>query len=164
MIMGAVYYFAFSYNQTMEQRNKELKKLYGILLQLKSEMEYMCNPLPECFEKLAKNAEEPFKKWLQKMVKRMEENKEERFRDIWLEELLQLQKSSFLDKDDIESLLELSDKLGNADSSSQLKAIDYALLHIEGNRTLLEGEMKEKKKVVVTMSLFVGFMTLILFI
>lgn len=163
-IMGAVIYFAFSYNQTMELRNKELRKLYSILLQLKSEIEYMCNTLPECFLKLSKNEQEPFKGWLMSIVKRMEEEKEATFMEIWQEEFVPLLEKSALTKEDVEPLLELSDKLGNADSSSQIKAIDYALLHIEGNRTSLEGELTQKKKVVMTLSLFVGFMTLILFI
>lgn len=163
-IMGAAYYFAFSYNQAVDLRMKQLRKLYSIFLQLKSEIEYMYNTLPECFEKLAKNEMEPFKDWFTQLVMRMEENKEVIFKDVWQGELEHLYENSALEKEDIEPLYELSDKLGNADISSQLKAIDYALLHIEGRRITLEGEISQKKKVVVTMSLFVGFMTLILFI
>lgn len=163
-ILGAVSYFAHSYNQTLELRNIELRKLYSILLQLKSEIGYMCNTLPECFGKLADNEKEPFKSWLKHLVSQMEESEELIFCDIWKENLTFLHKSSALEKSDVEPLYELSDKLGCVDTKAQLKAIDYALLHIERNRTALEGEMNQKKKVVVTLSLFCGFMTLILLI
>ena len=62
----------------------------------------------------------------------------------------------------MEPLKELADKLGSADITVQLKSIDYVLLHIEQNRRELEGELKEKKKVVTSLSLFAGMLTLIL--
>ena len=96
------------------------------------------------------------------MAQRMEEKEKVSFADIWREELTHLYEESALGTEDIEPLKELSDKLGSMDITAQLKAIDYALLHIERNRSLLEEEMKQKKKVVVTLSLFCGFMTLIL--
>lgn len=164
LIMGAASYFAVSYNQTLERRIQELRKLYSILLQLKSEIQYMCNTLPECFLKLSENQKEPFESWMKQLLCKMEEDSELSFGDIWREELIKLQEKSALEKEDVEPLFELSDKLGNADVTAQLKAIDYALLHIERNRTTLEGEVTQKKKVVVTLSLFCGFMMLILFI
>lgn len=161
-VLGAAGYFAFNLNRMLERRNLELRKLYSILLQLKSEIQYMCNPLPECFKKLAKYENAPFGIWLLKMAEGMEKKEKSSFADIWREELEYLYEQSALEKEDIEPLRELSDKLGNMDVTAQLKAIDYALIHIERNRTVLEGEMKQQKKVVVTLSLFCGFMTLIL--
>lgn len=161
-ILGAAGYFAYNLNQMLEKRNRELRKLYSILLQLKSEIQYMCSTLPECFRKLAKYEKEPFGIWLSVMAQRMEEKEKVSFADIWREELTHLYEESALGTEDIEPLKELSDKLGSMDITAQLKSIDYALLHIERNRSLLEEEMKQKKKVVVTLSLFCGFMTLIL--
>jgi len=161
-VLGAAGYFALNLNQLLEKRNLELRKLYSILLQLKSEIQYMCNPLPECFKKLAKYEKDPFMTWLVSMAEKMEEKEKACFADIWREELAYLYEQSALAKEDIEPLRELSDKLGNMDITAQLKAIDYALIHIERNRTILEEEIKQKKKVVVTLSLFCGFMTLIL--
>lgn len=161
-ILGAVGYFAYNLNRMMEKRNLELRKLYSILLQLKSEIQYMCNTLPECFRKLAEYEQEPFGSWLFTMAQKMEEKEKVTFSGIWREELIHLYEKSALEKEDIEPLKELSDKLGSMDITAQLKAVDYALLHIERNRSVLEEEMKQKKKVVVTLSLFFGFMTLIL--
>ena len=59
-------------------------------------------------------------------------------------------------------LEELADKLGTTDGKSQMKAIDYVLLQLERNRTCLQQEIKDKKKVVTTITLFVGFVTLII--
>ncbi|MGN0153014.1 MAG: stage III sporulation protein AB [Lachnospiraceae bacterium] len=162
LVMGSAGYLAVNINQMMEQRNVELRRLYSILLQLKSEIQYMCNPLPECFKKLAQYEKEPFKDWLFNLAHRMEGKEKNSFADIWQEELGHLQKKSALNTEDIEPLAELKDKLGSMDITAQMKAIDYALLHMERNRKLLEEEMRQKKKVVVTLSLFFGFMTLIL--
>lgn len=161
-VMAGTGYFAVSMNQTLERRNLELRKLYSILLQLKSEIQYMGNTLPESFQKLSHHAKEPFAGWLNKLTERMEQKEEASFQEIWKEELECLYECSAFEKEDIEPLQELSDKLGSMDVTAQLKAIDYALLHIERNRNVLEGELSQRKKVVVTLSLFCGFMTLIL--
>lgn len=162
LVMGAACYFAINMNQSFENRNLELRKLYSILLQLKSEIQYMGNTLPESFQKLSRHAKEPFLAWLNRLTVKMEQKEETSFQEIWKEELEYLYQNSALEKEDVEPLQELSDKLGSMDVTAQLKAIDYALLHIERNRNLLEGELSQKKKVVITLSLFCGFMTLIL--
>lgn len=161
-VMGAAGYFAVSMNQTMELRKQELRKLYSLLIQLKSEIQYMYNPLPESFIKLANEAKEPFSSWLSDMVYLLEKKEDITFSEVWKEGIENLHKKSALEREDVEPLKELADKLGNGDVSAQLKAIDYAVLHLEGNRTELEAEIGQKKKVIVTLSLFCGAMTLIL--
>ena len=186
-VMGATGYLALNINQTMELRSRELRKLYSILLQLKSEIQYMANTLPECFRNLSKGAKEPFKGWLTSLCDSMEKedavysfsgdfavtkedfadggkNRKESagFAEIWQEQLEYLYQHSALEKDDLEPLYELADKLGTVDTTAQLKAIDYVLLHVDKSRTTLEGELGQKKKVVATLGMFWGFMTLIL--
>lgn len=161
-IMGAAGYLSVSLGQTIDRRNRELRSLYSIFIQLKSEIQYMANTLPECFLTISKGAKEPFKEWLSTLTEEMEEKENAVFSDIWKEELDHLYAISALAPEDLEPLKELADKLGMADVTAQLKAIDYALLHIERNRNVLEDEMEQKKKVIVTLSLFCGFMTLII--
>lgn len=171
-VMGASGYLAVNINQNMESRSRELRKLYSLLLQLKSEIQYMANTLPECFRNLSKGVKAPFKDWLTGLCTGMEkeeagegdkkETESTGFAEIWREQLEYLYQSSALDREDLEPLDELADKLGAVDMTAQLKAIDYALLHIEKNRTVLEAELGQKKKVVATLGMFWGFMTLIL--
>lgn len=161
-VMGAAGYFAVSVNQTRELRKKELRKLYSILLQLKSEIQYMNNPLPESFVKLAKGAGEPFQTWFFDMTQLLEDKEKITFADVWNEGIKKLHANSTLESEDIEPLYELADKLGTSDISAQLKAIDYALIHLERNRTTVEAELEQKKKVTLTLSLFCGAMTLIM--
>lgn len=163
-VMGATGYFAVSINQTMDRRKQELRKLYSIMLQLKSEIQYMYNPLPDSFAKLAVGTKEPFESWLLLLSQQLENKEAFSFAETWQEGLQHLSRISALDEEDIEPLKELADKLGSGDMDAQLKAIDYALLHIEGNRVALEGVLTQKKKVTVTISLFCGAMTLLLLI
>lgn len=160
--MGASGYLSASINRFLELRRRELRRLYSILLQLKSEIQYMGNTLPECFRSLSGGVGEPFGEWLCSLSDRMEAKENSCFTDIWTEELAHLYEKSALEADDLEPLRELADKLGNVDTTVQIKAIDYALIHIERNRIVLEEEMNQKKKVAATLSLFGGFMTLIL--
>lgn len=162
LVIAGSLYIAVSMNHTMEQRAIDLRRLYSILLQLKSEMQYMGNTLPECFMRLKEGCCESFCAWLDELVVRLEEEDGNVFRVVWLEALEKLYSGSALEEKDIEPLKELSDKLGTADVTAQLKAIDYVLLHIEQNRKELEGELKEKKKVVTSLSIFAGMLALIL--
>lgn len=162
LIVSGSLYIAISMNRTMEQRAIDLRRLYSILLQLKSEMQYMGNTLPECFMQLREGCCESFCAWLDELVSRLKQEEGNVFRIVWMDALDKLYSESALEEKDIEPLKELSDKLGNADVTAQIKAIDYVLLHIEQNRKELEGELKEKKKVVTSLSIFAGMLALIL--
>jgi stage III sporulation protein AB len=161
LVVGGSGYLAASINSTLEQRNRELRRLYSILLQLKSEIQYMCNTLPECFAHLGKGEKPPFSSWLLGLAKRLEQKEESTFETIWREQLTGLFRNSALEQGDVALLSELADKLGNSDVTAQLKAIDYTLIHIEQRRRELENELAQKKKVVTTLSLFMGMLTLI---
>lgn len=161
-VMGAAGYFACSVNQTRELRKKELRKLYSILLQLKSEIQYMNHSLPDCFERLANGTGEPFQTWFMGMLHLLENKENILFADVWMEGTKTLLTHSALETEDVEPLYDLADKLGTSDISAQLKAIDYALIHLERNRTALEMDLEQKKKVTLTLSLFCGAMTLII--
>lgn len=161
-VLVAAFGIANSLNTTLEQRKKQLRLLYGLLLQLKSEIQYMGNTLPESFRNLSKGTSNPFSDWLTELAKRLEDNQEIIFETAWKDSLIKLQEQSCLLLEDVEPVLELSKRLGSADSNATLKAIDYALIHIERNRIDLEKEMEQRKKVISTLSMFAGFLVLIL--
>lgn len=161
-VVGAAAYYGIILSQTYDNRYWQLRHLYSIFLQMKSEMQYMNTPLPECFRILGDNAKEPVKAWLLGISDRLDNKEEVGFSIIWNEELDNLYNHSALTREDISLLQELADKLGTADGSTQGKAIDYTLLQLEHNRKDLESEMKEKKKVVTTISMFVGLVVLII--
>lgn len=160
-VLGAAVYGGRSISQTYDNRYWQLRHLYSILLQIKSELEYMNTTLPECFLSLGAHSKEPIKTWLLKIGEDLENQEEASFSLIWTQNLQLLFDSSALLQEDIALLQELADKLGSQDGQSQMKAIDYTLLQIERNRVNLEKEMKEKKKVVTTIAMFVGLITLI---
>ncbi len=162
LVMGGSGYYAYNLNAAMEKRNMELRKVYNLLLQLKSEMQYMYCPLPECFHKLSGKRDAPFGEWLEVIADRLEEKGSVCFQTIWKEETERLLSISYLKEEDVEPLSELSDKLGGVDMEVQMKSIDYTLLQLEKNRTVLENEIGQKKKVITAISMFSGLMTLIL--
>lgn len=163
-VLGSSGYFAYALNGKIDQRKAELRRLYSILLQLKSEIQYMGNPLPFSFEKMAEQEQYPFSEWFGQMADRLQEKEKIQFADLWEEEILHLYEISALKKEDLSPLLPLKDKLGTLDVTAQMKALDYVLLQLERNRHNLEEEIKQKKKMVMSISVFIGFMTLILFI
>ena len=113
---------------------------------------------------MAKQEQYPFSVWFGQMADRLQEKEKVQFADLWEEEILHLYEISALKREDLEPLLSLKDKLGALDITTQMKALDYVLLQLEHNRQNLEEEIKQKKKMVMSISVFIGFMTLILFI
>ena len=162
LVIGATGYFAKDTNDVMELRLKELTMLYDLLLQLKSELTYMSMTLPECFHSLSDSFGKPFDEWFNNMLHEMNNERTRSFTYIWNEQLKRLSDKSALTADDLNIMSELGDKLGNADVESSAKAIDYVLLRIEERRKHLSSELQQKKKMVVSLSLFVGLMTIIL--
>jgi len=164
LVLGSSGYLAYSLNVRLDQRETELRRLYSILLQLKSEIQYMSNPLPVCFEKMSIQEKAPFSDWFFNMAKRLQDKDRMMFADVWIEETEQLYEQSALKREDMEPLFALKDKLGTLDTAVQSKALDYVALQIEHNRRNLEKEIKQKKKMIVSISAFIGFMTCILFL
>ena len=162
LVLLASGYYAVCSAKMMEARNNQLRKLYGVLLQLKSEILYMSSPLPECFRKMAYHAGVPFQEWLNTLANRLETMEETGFVNIWKEEMDVLYQSGALEKSDLEPLYELSDRLGSIDVEVQVKSIDYALMQLERKHIILQNELGQKKKVIITLSMFGGFMALIL--
>lgn len=161
-VLGSAFMFLFSVNHGLDNRLKQLRMLYSLLLQLKSEIQYMANPLPEAFFHLSNMTREPFSSWLINLSTRLEERCNDNFVEVWKQGLDSLLKQSDLIREDLAPLVELGDKLGEIDCSTTLKTVDYVLLQLDQNRKQLDQEIKQKKKIVATLSMFAGFMTLIL--
>lgn len=161
-VVGSSLCYARECSNALELRMIQLRQLYSILIQLKSELKYMNSTLPECFHNLSCHIEEPFAKWMNQLALSMENERNKSFDVIWSEKLGCLYEDSVLEDKDIELLKELKDKLGTADADAGIKAIDYVLVRLEENRDFLKNEMRGKQKVTLSISLFAGFMVVIL--
>lgn len=161
LILAASVYLAFEINQGMAKELEQLKGLYNIMLKLKSELYYLNSTLPECFLHLSESVAYPFDKWFYEMYESMSKEPEETFGDIWDRCTRSLIDNSSLMPADVEGLFELKDKLGCMDREVQEKAIDYYLMQAEEKRKQLYIEYGQKKKVIITLCVFVGVMTLI---
>lgn len=162
LVVGSAWFFAGDKALELDTRLSQIMQLYSILLQLKSELKYMNSTLPECFLELAKHVNAPFDRWLSSMGYEMENERTKCFADIWMERLDELQTESVLSKKEIELLGELQDKLIASDVDASLKAIDYVLIRLEEGRELLKNEMQQRKKVLLSLCLFAGFIIVIL--
>lgn len=162
LVIYATGCFAKDTNEAIELRLKELTMLYNLLLQLQSELTYMSMPLPECFHSLSNSFGKPFDEWFWNMEQEMNNERTKSFTYIWDEQLKKLVDMSAMTSEDVGIMSELGDKLGKADVEAAAKAIEYTLLRIEERRQQLRGDLVQKKKLVVSLSLFVGLMTIIL--
>ena len=162
LVIGASFLYAKERSDALELKMTQLRQLYGILLQLKSQLKYMNSTLFECFRSLSCHIDAPFSRWLGLLADSMENERDKSFAVIWEDMLSCLMEDSLLDNKDIALLSELKDKLGTADVGEALKAIDYVLIRIEENREVLNNELKGRQKVILSISLFAGAMVVIL--
>lgn len=162
LILWASVCFGRDMNKSLDKRYKELMMLYTFLNHLKSEIEYMGEALPECFLKLGSKYEEPIGSWLFWLADELGKEQKDSFEEIWIRGLGYLDSKSCLEKEDIDLLTDMKDKLGGIDMEAQINAVDYVLVRIEEKRTLLNNELKDKKKAVFAVSAFVGTVILII--
>ena len=162
LVIGSVCFFAKEANDTMNLRVKQLTRLHGILRQLESELKYLSSTLPECFINLSRSAEYPFDRWLIDMASSMDKCDRKDFSAIWCEYLGVLADNSALFPEDIDILLSFKDKLSGYDVEACVRAIEFGIVQIEERRKKLIDEINEKKKIVISLSLFVGLITVIL--
>lgn len=161
-VLASSLHFAWYMNKTVESRYEQLQMLYNMLNGLKGEIMYMGETLPESFLNLSDKCGKPINKWLENMADELMKDRKYSFDKIWSESLEDLYTDSCLEREDIDLLLELKDKLGSSDIDTQVKAIEYVLLRIEEKRTLLKEELKDKKRAIMSIGFFAGAMILII--
>ena len=162
LVIGSACFFAQETNDIMNLRVKQLTQLYGILRQLESELRYLNSTLPECFINLSKSVEYPFDIWFCDMCSSMDKPDKKDFSQIWCEHLNILADNSALFPEDVDILLSFRDKLSGYDVEASVKAIDFGIEQIEERRKKVKEEINEKKKMVISLSLFVGLITVIM--
>jgi len=153
--------FAMCMNKSLDERLYQLNILYSLLIQLKNEMKYLYNLLPDCFEHLSQR-EGPFSEWFHRMAERLTKCEKEDFIKIWDSELEWLSVHSALEEEDVSLLYDLGRKLEESDITIKLQSIDYVLLHLEKNKNEYQKLLVQKKKLCTSMCAFVGALTLII--
>ena len=162
LVVFAAFYYAKEVNGYTDLRLKQIIAFYNILLQLKSELMYMNYTLPECFMNMSDKVDEPFSYWFSNMAEQMNIESTKTFSEIFTDNLDYIRCHSALNEGDIVIISELKDKFNTADIEVMKKAIDYVLLRLEEQRITLGNELKDKKKVVISLSLFAGITMVIL--
>ena len=111
---------------------------------------------------MSDKVDEPFSYWFSNMAEQMNIESTKTFSEIFTDNLDYLSCHSALNEGDIVIISELKDKFNTADIEVMKKAIDYVLLRLEEQRITLGNELKDKKKVVISLSLFAGITMVIL--
>ena len=161
LILGASFYFAYYYNGQMKKRIADLNQLILILEQIKSEMDYGLSTLPEAFENMGRGKDSTFSRWIEGMTEKMQKRGETTFFQVWNESLVFLYRESALCKQDIEHIRPLGKVLCGGDTKQSFCMLDRIRNDLQSEVDNLTRQDDKQEKVVLTISMFCGFLLLI---
>ena len=161
LIFIASTYIGKLYANKYKNRVDELEKMKSSLNIFKAKIKFTCNTIPEIFEDIGKNLDEPIGKIFLDASKLMEQ---QIAKDAWDTSLNQNICRTNFNKKDIEDLKELSKMLGNTDVQGQISQIELVMQLIEGQTKQAQIEMQKNSKLYRTLGITAGLTIAIILI
>ena len=146
----------FLYARELELRLIELKQLQQMLLQLRGEIRYMHQPLPDAFWHLSRKAPVLFVDFLTKMAQELQKRDGQSAEEIWKRNLKKCLIGLHLDKQEQKDLEKLGSMLGYLDVDMQLNALDYYLEQLKESSLRATEVSKTQKKLYQSMGILGG--------
>lgn len=122
-------------------RRKLISQLLYALAVLDGEIAYSMTPLKRAFGHICETCSGPTAQLFGACAEEMGTGKQP-FRELWTQQVEQLQRRAPLMEEEAEILLELGNNLGRNDQENQQKALEQARMHL----LQLEGEAREAEK------------------
>lgn len=161
IFMGSFGY-GLTYREQCRKRCEELINLELIFKILQSEITYKKQPLPSACREIGTRLGGREGKTLLEISQEMESGKGRAFGEVWEEKWTSYGEGSYLEQQEKEILLGFSSFAGYADENMQQEILKQHEETISRIRKGVEEESREKKKLVMTLSLSVGALLTIL--
>lgn len=146
----------FLYARELELRLMELRQLQQMLLQLRGEIRYMHQPLPDAFWHLSEKAPALFVDFLTKMAQELQKRNGQSAEEIWKKNLKECLQGLHIDGQEQKDLEKLGSMLGYLDVDMQLNALDYYLEQLKESSLRVAEVSKTQKRLYQSMGILGG--------
>lgn len=146
------------------QRIEELREFQRLLLLLKSEIQYLAQPLPEALAKVAVRAKGKYRDFFSELEKILYDKQGESFAEIWSNGVRKYFSDTSLKEDDLKLLCNIGDNIGFLDKQTQLSALEMYMENLKINIQYLIQNAAARQRVCKCVGAFCGLLAVILLI
>lgn len=154
---------ALMYCNEQKERLRILKQMREIFIRIQKEMGYLKAAMPEICLKLSEN-ENAFSKVFLNIYEEMELNNGCSFNDIWQRLFEERLKKTPLKEAEKEMIKRFPESLIYRDSGGQAEGVKKYIDDTSAKIDLIEAEIKNKNKVVMSLGIMAGIVTVVIFI
>ncbi len=140
----------------MKLHLRQLEELKRIIIFFRSELYYKRTPFIELFENASKSTEGIFGIWLTNLAKELQKHQAARFQETWRKSIEIDLSSSFMNKTEVNALLQLGASLNHIES------LDLYLEQLELSIQRAREEEQNKRKLYQSMGMLGGIFLVIL--
>lgn len=156
--------FGWSLRCGIRDRLSALQTILQIFKMLQNEITYSKAPLPEACRRIAGKVSEPYKTGFMEIYERMMENNGCSFCLVWKQSMEKYLKALPLSGEERKICLDFGDCAGYVDGRMQAEAIGHYMHNLELSVKELEEDMKNKSKVIMSLSVMGGMLVTIILI
>ena len=147
--------FGVSRSTNIKIRIELLEEYYEMIMQLKGQINYFKEPLPELFMKLAQNGSSKAHIFLKVLSDEINEKGFYR-RDFWAKKLTCIYQDTVLTNEDIEIMIYLGDFIGQTDYNNQIQHFSYMEEKLKNQIEKAKSKYKEKGPMYSKIGFFLG--------
>ncbi len=164
MILLAAGGCGLTYSRRLRLRLEQVRELQQLMMLLHGEIQYQCTTLPEAFEACGGQVESVCGMWMTETGRRLNAMEGMGFREIWEEQLLDLQSRTVLNKACVDDLRRLGNQMSFPDRDTQLGALTLYSQRLREQEEQLSRELPAKMKLGAMLGVLAGMFLVILLI
>ena len=121
----------FIYSDKFRKRTQQLNEFLRCLFQLQNEIVYTHTSLPEGLKNLSKTSTFPIDKFFKEVSQLLEKNEVDTVYDAFVQEFKHFENELFLEKEDIEVIVNFSKTLGESDIEGHKKIFSLVVENLK---------------------------------
>ncbi len=143
-------------------RIEELEHIQRAMTMLQSDIDFLAMPLPDALEEIGKKSYYIIANLFLKVANEMEKRKQEGGEEIWKQEVLRWENTTYLEKQDIDAMIHFGTSIGYLDIEQQKASIALLLHYIETTLTQLQQKNKQQQKLYTSMGILGGMFIVVI--
>lgn len=143
-------------------RIEELEHMQRAMTMLQNNIDFLAMPLPDALEEIGKKSYYIIANLFLKTANEMEKRKGEGGEEIWKQEVLHWQNTTYLEKQDIDAVIRFGTSIGYLDIEQQKASIILLLRYIETTLTQLQQKKIQQQKLYTSMGILGGMFIVVI--
>ena len=164
LVMAGAYGFGMALCQDMKCLLYHLEEQKRMLLYFERETDFLHRPIQESFDTISDRLLTPYHEFAKEVATRMKQSDGKCFRDIWEQQVGELQKQEQYPKKALVYLRRIGDGIGSEEDMLQVELCALLRKELEEELLQIKQEKVQKSRVIHTMSIATGILCVVMFL